>query len=413
AVITLIFPGLELHEEAVENFRRLLPYLALVPLMAVLKGTLHCHRKDASALFPQALQNAALIFAGLVLISSQAGESERAQGWTVAFLGGAGLSLLWLIIQLLKVSRFPWPTFHWKVPGQRRFLLDFGTLLASQILLQAYSLLAFHLASELPTGSITWLETAFRFHFFPVALVGVSLGIVAGDESADLASRGEHQRLAQMLTRNQRLAAFLGFLAGAGLLATSTSIIDTLFVRGEFSPEDGLNTANILWWYCFAVPFACMNIGLQRTAIAIGLRKKVMLISLVGLGLQLGILFSPILPMDTGTIALAYVASTGLSWIFLKWILHKNLELPRPRIIVGLKLLILGILVQQTASYSIHILDQQLPQFLGRDLSILGFTIATGVWIALVVGKRLHMKEAHDMGIVFKSWTGKRSDPTD
>ena len=410
AVMTLIFPGLVLHEEAVDNFRRLLPYLALVPLMAVLKGTLHCHRKDASALFPQALQNAALILAGLFLIWTQAGEPERAQGWTMAFLAGAGVSLLWLIIQLLKVSRFPWPTFNWKVPGQRRFLLDFGTLLVSQILLQAYSLLAFHLASELPTGSITWLETAFRFHFFPVALVGVSLGIVAGDESADLASRGEHQRLAQMLTRNQRLAAFLGFLAGAGLLATSNSIIDTLFVRGEFSPEDGLNTANILWWYCFAVPFACMNIGLQRTAIAIGLRKKVMLISLVGLGLQLGILFSQILPMDTGTIALAYVASTILSWIFLKWILHKNLELPRPRIVAGLKLLILGIMVQQTASYSIHYLDEYLPQFLGRDLSILGFSIVTGIFLALVVGQRLRMKEAHDMWIVIKSWTVKRSD---
>ncbi|NCG12006.1 MAG: hypothetical protein GWP38_01510 [Planctomycetia bacterium] len=34
AVMTLIFPGLVLHEEAVDNFRRLLPYLALVPLMA-------------------------------------------------------------------------------------------------------------------------------------------------------------------------------------------------------------------------------------------------------------------------------------------------------------------------------------------------------------------------------------------
>jgi hypothetical protein len=67
-------------------------------------------------------------------------------------------------------------------------------------------------------------------------------------------------------------------------------------------------------------------------------------------------------------------------------------------------------MVQQAASYSIHYLDEYLPQFLGRDLSILGFSIVTGIFLALVVGQRLRMKEAHDMWIVIKSWTVKRSD---
>lgn len=407
AIIGTVFPGLENREQAVAGLRQLLPYLALVPFLAVFRGLLHCHRQDSRALRPQIFQNLALLASGGLMLLSGVADAERAQGWIWAFLGGALLGVLGMLRDVSRQTAVPWPTLRWKVPGHGRFLLDFGALLLSQILVQSYSLLAFHLASGLQTGSLTCLETAFRFHFFPIALIGVSSGIVAADESADLLSRGQRGQLTRMLTRNQRVTAFVGALAGAGLLATSALVIQSFFVWGEFTTEDGLKTSGILGWYCLAIPFAALNVGLQRTAITLGLRRPVLAITAVGLLLQTILLFGGFFTISTDLIAQSYVVSSIFSWLSLQGLIRRSLPIPRLRLLQGLKLAILGLAVHQAAGYWIQGITDSTPGFPGREYLLLITAIMIGVIIATVAGRMLKMGEVESMWDVFRAATGR------
>ncbi len=406
-VIDGVFPGLENRDQAVAGLRALLPYLAIVPFMAIFRGLLHCHRRDPQALRPQILQNLVLIASGGLLVLGTPDELERAQAWIWAFLGGALLGVLVMARDVRRVVTIPWPTLHWRVPGQRRFVLDFGALLVSQILVQSYSLIAFHLASGLGTGSLTCLETAFRFHFFPIALIGVSSGIVAGDESADLLSRGQKGQLARMFTRNQRLTAFVGIVAAAGLLATATEVIQSIFVWGRFTADDGLETSRILMWYCLAVPFAALNIGLQRTAITLGLRRSVLAVTFLGLALQAIILLGGYFHVTTDLIAQSYAISAALTWITLQVLIRKPLRLPRLRWHHGVKLVLLGIVVHQGAFHFLNQLGKLLPGFPGKDLLLLIGAISMGVMLTTWVGKALRIREVGEMWLVFRTAVGK------
>ncbi|MGB1661177.1 MAG: murein biosynthesis integral membrane protein MurJ [Planctomycetota bacterium] len=406
-IIGTVFPGLENRDQAVRGLRSLLPYLALVPFFAVFRGLLHCHRQDSQALRPQIFQNLTLLASGSIMLVMGVSDLERAQGWIWAFLGGALLGALGMLRDVSRHAPIPWPTLRWKVPGHGRFLLDFGALLLSQILIQSYSLLAFHLASGLQTGSLTCLETAFRFHFFPIALIGVSSGIVAADESADLLSRGQRGQLSRMLTRNQRLTAFVGGLAGAGLLATAGLVIQSFFVWGEFTPADGLKTAEILSWYCLAIPFAALNVGLQRTAITLGLRKAVLGITLLGLILQTVILFGGFFEVGTDLIAQSYVISAIFTWLALQGLIRRSLTLPRLRWSQGLKLTLLILVVHQGAHHWIQGLTDWTPGFPGRAYLILGTAILLGVLIATGVGRWLKVAEVDSMWVVIRAAAGR------
>ena len=402
-----VFPGLENRSEAISGLRTLLPYLALIPFMAVFRGILHCHRRDTQALRPQIFQNLSLLACGCLLLINAPDDLARAQGWIWAFLGGAFLGLLIMFRDIYRAGPVPWPTLRWRVPGHGRFLLDFGALLLSQILIQSYSLLAFHLASGLETGTLTCLETAFRFHFFPIALIGVSSGIVAGDESADLLSRNQRGQLARMFTRNQRLTAFIGFLAGAGLLATAGPVIDLFFVWGKFTEIDGQKTAGILAWYSLAVPFAALNVGLQRTAITLGQRKAVLLITLLGLGVQSLILLGGILEVTTDLIAQSYLISSILSWLLLQGLLRKTLSLPRLRGIQGLKLIFLSVLVHQGAYHFFTGIMNITPEFPAMKIFLLVGAILLGISLATIIGRKLKMNEVDEMWNVFEAATGR------
>lgn len=406
-VIDGIFPGLTKSSEAISGLRALLPYLALIPFMAVFRGILHCHRRDTQALKPQIFQNLSLLACGSLLLVIAPDDHARAQGWIWAFLGGAVLGLLIMLRDVFRAGPIPWPTFHWRVPGHGRFLLDFGALLISQILIQSYSLLAFHLASGLETGSLTCLETAFRFHFFPIALIGVSSGIVAGDESADLISRNQKGQLSRMFARNQRLTAFIGFLAGAGLLATAGPIIDLLFVRGRFTDIDGQQTAGILAWYCLAVPFAALNVGLQRTAITLGQRKAVLFITLLGLGVQALILLGGELEVTTDLIAQSYLISSILSWLLLQGLLRKTISLPRLRMAQGVKLIFLSILVHQGAHHFLTGVMEITPAFPAKKVILLAGAIVLGVSLATFIGRKLKMTEVDDMWEIVGATVGR------
>ncbi|OUU23367.1 MAG: hypothetical protein CBC13_05810 [Planctomycetia bacterium TMED53] len=409
AVIDTIFPfkDLEQREQAITGFRLLLPYLAIIPFIAIFRGLLHCHRRDPQTMRPQILQNLALIASGVVLLLSTPDELVRAQTWIWAFLGGAAIGVLLMARDVSKIAPIPRPTLHLRVPGQRRFLLDFGSLLISQVLVQSYSLLAFHLASGLGDGSLTCLEIAFRFHFFPIALIGVSSGIVAGDESADLLSRGQRGQLARMFTRNQRLTVFVGMVAAAGLMATSTPVIESLFVWGKFTTAAADETAPILMWYCLAIPFATLNIGLQRTAITLGLRRAVLAVTFFGLALQVGILLGGFFEITTGLIAQSYGISALLSWLALQLLIRKSLSLPRLRWKQGIKLLALSILVHQGAFHLLNQMQILLPDFTGKDLLLLLGAVSFGILLTTWIGRILKIREVEQMWLVFNTATGR------
>ena len=184
-------------------------------------------------------------------------------------------------------------------------------------------------------------------------------------------------------------------------------MIQSFFVWGEFTPADGTKTAEILGWYCLAIPFAALNVGLQRTAITLGLRKAVLGITLLGLTLQTVILFGGFVEVSTDLIAQSYVISAVFTWLSLQGLIRRSLTLPRLRWSQGLKLILLILVVHQGAHHWIQGLTDWTPGFPGRAFLILGSAIMLGVVMATGVGRWLKVTEVDSMWMVIRAAAGR------
>ena len=176
---------------------------------------------------------------------------------------------------------------------------------------------------------------------------------------------------------------------------------------GRIHTRGGTKTAEILSWYCLAIPFAALNVGLQRTAITLGLRKAVLGITLLGLTLQTVILFGGFFKVSTDLIAQSYVISAIFTWMALQGLIRRSLILPRLRWSQGLKLILLILVVHQGAHHWIQGFTDWTPVFTGRAYLILGTAIMLGVLMATGVGRWLKVAEVDSMWVVIRSAAGR------
>lgn len=394
-LLSLIAPGLENSQLSSELLTSLLPYLLLVPFVAVLRGILLGADRTRSAVASQALQNVVLVAAGAGMVSAGMSLTESASGWTRAFLGGALAGLILMLWTARKAEPIPIPTWKIWVPGIGRLLFDFALLLGTTGLTYINSIIAMRFASELGAGSITHLENAFRFHFLPIGLIGVALGTVAGVDAARLVQRSWWRALARRIGRNQRTALFISLPAAAGLAILSEPLIRLILQHGQFTAEDTQKTVETLRVYCFAIPFSCMLPTLIRTALAMKKRTLILLSAITGVSVNVLCIWLLANTYGVPGVAAASVISTISSWLLLEMGLRQSLALPKPRFsAIFINLLITSgiafeaLLAVSTAAYY----ESKL-----LDLAAVIISSALGLIIAIILGRVVRSPEANSM----------------
>ncbi len=238
-------------DAAVLMTRWMFPYIACMSLVALAAGVLNTWKRYAVPAATPVLLNVAMILAawlgapwfetvGLRPIYALAG----------GVLAGGVLQLGVQIPALRRLGLMPSIGLSraalrtaWADPGTQRVLRLMAPALLGVSVAQLSLLINTQIASHLAPGSVSWLSYADRLMEFPVALLGVALGVVLMPQLAAAKAAHDTQRYSAMLDWGLRLVVLLAVPCAVALLTFATPLVAVLYHYGAFSARDVQMTA--------------------------------------------------------------------------------------------------------------------------------------------------------------------------
>lgn len=232
-------------------------FVFLICLYAFFMGVLNALGSFALPAMAPMLFNVAMIVSTLL---PQGWFPNPGDGIAWGVIAGGFLQMGILIPALWKKGYLPRLRFHW-TPEIGRVLMNMLPGMLGLGLLQITTLVNMRFASALGEGAISWINWADRLLELPLSLVSVSLGMALLPTLADFWARGERERMSETMNFALRLNLFVSVAAAAGLYMLADPIVEVLFQRGRFTPEDTAATAQVLRiWAMILVPTACVRV---------------------------------------------------------------------------------------------------------------------------------------------------------
>lgn len=239
------------------------PYLIFISLVSLMSGILNTFNKFFAVSVAPVLLNFSIIV-GIYLFRNH---SElliiKAMSYAVFFAGV--LQLVWILFWSLKEKIFLYPVFP-KISATTKdfFKKFFNSFLASGVV-QINSMVNSIIATLIP-GAVSLLYYGDRISQFPLSIIGTAIGIsILPVLSKNLSKRGNKEEAQEVQEDAIFLSCFFGIPSAIGLFMFARHIVELLFQRGEFTPENTMQVANILKIYAIAVPFFILSKIFQAT----------------------------------------------------------------------------------------------------------------------------------------------------
>ena len=286
--------------------RLLLPFLTLVAVAAALMGMLNSLNRFFTPALSPAMYNVGIILSGALLVPLMPGLGldpivAIAVG---ALLGGMGQVALQVPALLREGFRYR-ATLDPSDPGLRHILRLMGPGTLAGAAVQINLLVNMVLATGQGTGAVSWLGYAFRVMYLPIGLFGVSIASATLPVVSRHAAREDIDGIRDAVSRALRLMLVVNVPATVGLIALGVPVVQLIFERGSFTPEDTAATAAALLFYApglagysavrIAVPcfYALGNsvtpTAISMAAVALNIVLNLLLVELMGYrGLALG-----------------------------------------------------------------------------------------------------------------------------
>lgn len=247
------------YDAAVLMTRWMFPYIACMSLVALGAGVLNTWRRFAVPAATPVLLNVAMILAALFAVHwgapwLSAQGIEPIYTLAVGVLVGGVLQLgaqAWALkrMQLLpRIGLSPRALrAAWSDAGTRRVLTLMAPALLGVGVAQLSLLINTQIASYMAPGSVSWLSYADRLMEFPVALLGVALGVVlmpqlAAAKSMSDAAQGA-ARYSELLDWGLRLVLLFALPCAVALLLFAEPLTAVLYHYGAFTARDVQMTA--------------------------------------------------------------------------------------------------------------------------------------------------------------------------
>ncbi|MGE4313302.1 MAG: murein biosynthesis integral membrane protein MurJ [Pseudobdellovibrionaceae bacterium] len=254
-VVELIAPGFQDDPEryplAIAMSRITFPYLLLISLTALLGGVLNAHHRFAPFAAAPIIFNLTIVAAlfGLTPFVPTAG---HAMAWGVSISGGLQLLMLAFFVKRHKIIvRFKKPEITVRI--KRLFkLMGPGIVGAGVMHINLFADMI--IASLLPTGAISYMYYADRLNQLPLGVVGIAIGTALLPMLTKALVAGEAREAKDLYNRALEYSYLLALPAATALLIIPHSLIQVLFERGEFGPEDTQATAMVLGAYAIGLP---------------------------------------------------------------------------------------------------------------------------------------------------------------
>ena len=227
-----------------------MPYLVCMTAATLYSGVLNARGKFFVAAAAPILLNLCLLVAVWpVRDNPQSAAFAAAAAVTVSGL----LQAIWVWFGARRAGASSGLTAPRITPGVKRLVaLAIPGAIAGGAL-QINVLVSQALASFEP-GAITYLNVADRLYQLPLGLIGIAVGVAMLPRLARLVHEGDASGARAALDEAVALAMAFTLPAAAALLAMPAYLIDGLFSRGAFTPEDAKNVGLALFHYGWGVP---------------------------------------------------------------------------------------------------------------------------------------------------------------
>lgn len=174
--------------------------------------------------------------------------------WGV-LIGGV-LQAAILVPALIKSKYLPRLSLDFKNADFRRVLKSMGPGLLGLGLLQLTTIINLRFSSSLAEGTISFINYVDRLIELPLSLISVSLGTALLPALSQLKSKNQLAEFSQTSRRYLELNLLMTMAAAAGLYTLAHPIVQLLFGRGRFGPDEVLVTSQILQTYCWIMIFS-------------------------------------------------------------------------------------------------------------------------------------------------------------
>lgn len=301
------------YELALQMGRIMFGYIFLVCTYAYFMAILNSLGSFGLPAFAPTLFNVAMIVSTI-----WPGEWTEWNGQALAWgvIVGGVLQLAILFPSLIRRGFLPVPSFDFRNGDVLRVLKVMGPSLAGLSLLQITTLVNLRFASSLGEGPITYLNQADRLMELPLSLVSVSIGAALLPTLSRLAAEKKKTEMIAVMADNFRLNLFISLGAAIGLFVLARPIVELLFERGRFTPQETAIVTSVVRIYAAILVFTSSIRVFVPGFYAIKNTWAPALISCVGLALHIGI--APILMERAGLNGLNF--STLLS-LLVNWCL--------------------------------------------------------------------------------------------
>lgn len=297
--------------------RILFPFIMLVSLASVVMGILNARFIFGLPASASTVFNVVSVVSGVLLAYAfDPQDSWRHPDFSEKALYGLTLGVMLgglaqLGMQLPSLWKLGY-RFRWKLDlSDPRLRLVWALAWPSMIAgaaVQVNVLINGMFASEI-NGARGWLNCAFRLMQFPIGIFGVAIATATLPAVARLHARSEMGAVGRTIQESLRLAFFLTVPATVGLVVLAPDIIRVIYEHGKFTAADTVLTADALRAYSIGLSgYAAIKV-LTPCFYALDRRRTPLMVSLVGIGLNLVMNFTLVKVFHMGHVGLA--ASTG------------------------------------------------------------------------------------------------------
>jgi putative peptidoglycan lipid II flippase len=252
-----------------------------------------------------------------------------------------------------------------------------------------------YFASSLIEGSLSWLNYAFRFFWFPVGIFGVALSVATLPVMARQVAEKDTKRLKETLASSLAMVFCLTIPATVGLIMLGEPIIRVIFEHGRFDAFSTARTAEALTCYAVGLfAYSAVKI-IVPVFYALDETRYPVIGSFLVLMVNIVIILLTIEQLGHRALALSIsLAMTG-NFFFLAAMLYRKLAGFSIRYLMGALGKVAGASLVMTIW--LWVLGGWLAAWLGRDLlgEIAGLVllIGSGTLVYGVVLYQLRMKE--------------------
>lgn len=258
-VIKLLAPGFETNQEkfqlTIELTRITTPYLMFISLVTFYSCILNSFNRFAAMAASPIVLNIIMII-GLYFFGNNQSDKVYIAAWTV-FIGGI-IQLIIIIIATARREVAPKIQAPKMDNDSKRFFKNITPAVMSSGVAQLNLWIGTILATSIP-GAVSIIYYADRVIQLPIALVGVSMGVVILPALSKAFKLNKKAHATNLQNRAIEVAVALSLPCSAAIFVIAKALIYTLFQRGEFYMNDTIKTIPALIALAVGIPAYVLN----------------------------------------------------------------------------------------------------------------------------------------------------------